>query len=72
MLCSVILQYVLEENVVSGPLFQSLKQLEEHHVPAAPAVIAIMTVLDRTHPKHLHFPNRSLIPYLKPLSPFRP
>ena len=36
-----ILQYVLEENVTSGPLFQSLKQLEELHTPAAPAIVAI-------------------------------
>lgn len=59
-----ILQYVLEENVTSGPLFQSLKQLEELHALAAPAVVAIVTASDRAHPKHLHFPNRILT--LKP------
>ena len=43
-----------------GPLLQSLKQLEEPHAPAALTVVAIMTVLDRTNLKHLHFPNRVL------------
>ena len=63
-----ILKYVLfsdssvhpRRKCDSGATFQSLKQLEEPHTLAALAVVAIVTVLDRTHPKHLHFPNRVL------------